>query len=179
MGTLESKHNKKYVWLSAVVAAGLSPAQSARAGGTTCVQTAISITILASASKLDFATVGVCQSAGGTELINATTGARTTTGCNNGLVGSVARSKVRIKGNQGGAGVKIKVTITNANSAVINTTGTKTMAVNAIKMKQGSPTYSFNGNQTKTVSIGGTLNFGANQTGGTYTGTFTINAICI
>lgn len=178
MGTFKEKSSKKYVWLSAMVVAGLSPLQSAFAGATTCVQTAISITMLTTATKLDFATIMACIASGGTIKINETTGARTTTGCNEGLAGSVARPRIRIKGNQAGAGVKIKVTITNANSATI-TTGTKTMAVTGIKMKQGTPTYSFNGNQTKTITVGGTLNYSANQTGGSYSGTFTLNAVCI
>lgn len=168
-------NKRKLVLLSSLAAVGFLSPQATAKTTPPCVQTAISMTIVN--QPFDFAIISACTGTAGTVRIAPANGARTTGGCITGVGGTPARADIRIKGNNAN-GRMIVVTITNANSATV-ATGTKSMSVTAIQMKQGAPTYSFAAQLTKTVNVGGTLNVGSGQALGTYTGTFTINAVCI
>lgn len=171
----KSLKNKRpqYLCLSAMVIANAIHAVPAYAGGTACIQSNISIIVVS--QPLNFASLAPCAGSGGTVTVSPLS-ARSTTGCNTSISGTVAAARVRVIGNNHPSKL-IRVTVTNANSAVINS-GTQTMLVNNITMNPGGTSQTFTANKSTTIDVGGTLNHGAGQAAGTYTGAFTVNAVC-
>jgi hypothetical protein len=160
------------ILLSAICLAGVNGAEALTVPP--CVQS--NITISVATSTLDFADITPCTATSGSVVISPTNGARSTTGCISGTRGTVSRGVYTIAGNNP-SGRTIVVTV--ATAATIST-GTLSMSVTNIQMKQGTgTTFSFGGNLTRTVEIGGDVNVGAGQASGDYTGTFTLSATCI
>ena len=140
-----------------------------------CNSSLISITVLATA--LDFASLTACTATSGQVSLNQKTGARTTTGCITGVSGITSLATVRVKGNQ--AKNSDKVELTAPNSFNVNKGGDNMSVTNILFDKGGGQqTVAINGKATVTYDIGGRLNVSGGQPGGTYTGSFTVDAHC-
>lgn len=134
------------------------------------------ITINVTTDGPDFASLVPCTATTATININAADGGVTSSVCL-ATSGAPIRGRVRIAGNQGG-GPPGTVFVTLSSNVTINSGGDN-MNVTGLSLNPGGgTTATFNAKNTETFDIGGTLNVGANQPGGTYSGSFVITAIC-
>ncbi len=170
---------KKYVCLSmsALAMAMLNAPQDAKAMPVIgCVDAAITMNVIA--TKLSFATVIPCTAAAGTVSVNPVTGAVTSSPICLSTTGSPFRARVKVTGNQGG-GPAGTVMVTLSSGATINSGGDN-MGITGLALNPGGgTTATFNAKNSATYDIGGTLNVGASQPGGNYSGSFTITAVCL
>jgi len=131
----------------------------------------VSVTIrkavaIAKQTDLAFGTVSV-STASGTATINAGTGATSSSGGVDTIVGA-SRAEFSVTGEP-----STGVSIGFSNATATLTGPGNDMTVN-LTVSDASPTL--NGSGAATVYVGGTLNVGANQTSGAYTGSFTVTA---
>ena len=165
-----SKRRTQLIVLSALVAAcaAAQPAQAA------CSSALIAIAIVS--PTVDFASAVPC-SGPGTITISPNTGVRSTTGCLS-VTGSVVRGAVQVASNQAKGNEKVRVSVTS--TTVTLSAGTKTMLVTGIDFHpKNGPPITQGGKATVTYNVGATLNVGANQGAGSYTGSLTVLAECL
>ncbi|MFN4281892.1 MAG: DUF4402 domain-containing protein [Alphaproteobacteria bacterium] len=138
-------------------------AASAGADVSVTIQKAVAI---AKVTDLAFGTVSV-STASGTATINAGTGATSSGGGVDTIVGA-SRAEFSLTGEPNAS-----VSVGFSNSTATLTGPGSDMTVN-LTVSNASP--ALNGSGAATVYVGGTLNVGANQTSGAYTGSFTVTA---
>jgi len=161
---------KKAALLSLVTLSAAAVGGIAHAGmpGGSCVST--NLTISVPQSPLEFGTVFPCTATAGTVEIRPA-GQRSATAC---LVvsGTFQPAQVHVGGTSGQA----IVSVTAATATI--TAGANTMSVTSFdfKVKGGGPTITLN--VPGTTNLGAVLNVAAAQAGGSYSGTFTVNAVC-
>ena len=163
--------------MSALALTVASPQQGAKAMPILgCINALITMNVLT--TKLSFATMVPCTTAAGTVSVNPVTGGVTSSPVCLNISGSPFRARVRVTGNQGG-GSPDTVRVTLSSGATINSGGNNMNITGLALNPGGGTTATFPAKNSATYDIGGTLNVGNNQPGGTYSGTFTISAACI
>lgn len=165
---------KTKVLLTGLGAFSFMHASSARAmNANPCVSSLIQVTAIT--TPLDFGSLD-CTAGAGTVAINANNGAVTPTGCIAAVGGAPGRAQVRVIGGQANGGIKIRVSIFPTTRNINN--GAANLTVTGIALNKGV-TFTQNGNQTRTLGVGGTANIDSTDPGGTYTGTVTVSAVCL
>jgi hypothetical protein len=156
--------------LAGALLCGASGASAATASAT-ATGTLVSPLAVVKTDDLDFG--GVIPSAtAGTATINPSTDARTTSGGVAPAGGSPSAAHFTAAGRIGAiALISLPASIT-----LIRSGGAETMTVTGISTAGGTLRL-FPGAGTIDVAVGGTLNVAANQVGGTYAGTFTVNIL--
>jgi hypothetical protein len=131
---------------------------------------------IAKTSDLNFGSL-IATGSAGTAVINATTGARTVTG------GVVAAGGTFFPAGFnvilcGAAGPKRFDILLPSAAITLNGSGGGTMTVDTFTSNPTGPHVPGDTNPPPTpVAVGATLHVGANQTGGTYTGTFNVTVV--
>lgn len=162
---------------SALISLSAAGAQQAHAATGTGAMTAIILTPIAVTAPTDlhFGSITVTAAAG--TVVIDTAGGRTVTGGVSEVVGTGSESEAVISVSAG-TGINIVLSMAAASFTVTNGL-LDTMAVDTFNIRTAA------GGATQTVTltaspgtfpIGGTLNVGAGQATGTYTGNFTVNA---
>ena len=167
---------KNYVYLSSVALILQTPAPLQAMPVHGCVDANITMNIIT--TKLSFASVVPCGSVPGTVSVNPATGAVTSNPACINASGSPFRARVKVTGNQG-SGPADRVLVTLSSGATINNGGNNMNVTGLALNPGGGTTATFNAKNAATYDIGGTLNVGTSQPGGTYNGTFTITAVCL
>ena len=159
----------------AAAAAGTLACTPAMAANQTGTATSVVVrpNTLVKVDDLDFGTIAAGPSAG-TVTVNALTGARTATGGAT-PVGTIAQRAVF----QGTGGILL-ITVSGDTSVTLTRTGGGTMTASLVRAAStsGGGIALLGGtllpSGVQTYYIGGTLNVGANQPAGDYSGTFTL-----
>ena len=143
----------------------------ASAANTTATGTAEIVTPLSLVNRtsLNFGAV-IAGASSGTVTIDPFTEARTTTGGVTAYGGTVSAAK--FDGNTT-AQSHLKIDIPNGSITITRVGGGATMTVSNFTLN-GNKNDWINATSLFTIQVGGTLNVGANQMAGTYTGTFTV-----
>lgn len=156
---------------SAVVAGVLLFAVPSGAHGATRSGTATAVTLrplsLVKTEDLDFGTV-ISGTTAGTVSVNANTGARTTTG------GAVASGGTPRRAEFVGVGRLGLLSIVSIGAAPTLTNGSGGSMTSTLAVEGGTGIRLFTGTGVQTFRVGGTINVGANQAAGDYSGTFTL-----
>jgi hypothetical protein len=155
-----------------LLAAALSLGSAARAGAQTCNATNDPSIAIIRTADLNFGELGATATAG-TAVIDAATGGRTVTG---GVVGTgttfnAAAFAILLCGV---AGPKRFDILLPAGAVTLAGPSGATMTVDTFTANPGPTNISGSTITTTGVSVGGTLYVGANQTPGSYTGTFSV-----
>lgn len=155
--------------IALLVPAGSAMAQSSASANANATATIITPITLVNNADLRFGEV-VASTAVGTVVISSA-GAKSTTGgvtALSGLPHGAAQFSVG-----GGANRTFSITIPTTDVTITKITSTETMTVNAFTSDLGtSSTLSAGG--AATLNVGGTLNVGASQVTGSYTGSFSV-----
>lgn len=122
---------------------------------------------LVKTEDLDFGTV-IAGPTAGTVTINANTGARTTTG------GAIASGGTPRRAEFQGVGRLGILSIVSISPAPTLTNGTGGTMTSTLAVQGGTGIRLFTGTGVQIFRVGGTINVGANQQPGDYSGTFTL-----
>jgi hypothetical protein len=126
---------------------------------------------IAKTADLDFGTLGTTASAG-TAVIDPATGGRTVTGGVIGLSGSFSAAGFNVL-LCGTAGPKRFSVTLPSGTVTLNGSAGGTMTVDTFTQNPANPINASTSTPTP-FTVGATLHVGANQTNGTYTGTFSV-----
>jgi Mat/Ecp fimbriae major subunit len=126
-------------------------------------------TIQATAQALEFG--GIASGAGGGTVTQPATGSRTTTGTVL-AISSMSGQPARFDLTDDNTGCSVELPA-NGNVSLTGP-GQATMAVSGFASSPGSPFTT----QQSSVFVGATLNVGANQAPGAYSGSFTVTLTC-
>ena len=157
------------IWPASLVALAcwVSPALAAGIGAPAKAKTLSPLAIV-STQDLDFGTI-LPGAAAGTVTINPNSGNRSVSGGATAAGGTPQRAEFVAVGNPNAQAVSILdpgLTLANGSG------GTMTAS---LTLGGGGPgTFNFPGTGVRNFRVGGTLNVGANQQDGTYTGTFSL-----
>ena len=160
--------------LIGAVAAVSVPVSAATQTGVVSVVTIKPLNIINTA-PLDFGSI-IPAPAGGTVVINAQTGARTST-----VVTLAGGPFSRARFVAAGTPLRVVTLSVNPSPAITITNGVSTMTINQLRVSADGggpqpfgPNHTLNATGVINFDIGGRLNVGANQAPGLYTGTFTL-----
>jgi len=166
---------RAYVALSAMVVAAFQPNNVLAA----CSSNDIRLEVR---SSLAFGTIMPCGSQSGTVTVLAASGNRTTSGCISTVTGPALLGQIRVEPDQNDTGDEVVLSI-SVPPTVSNGTG-RTMTASPIKLHDtnGGPSLTapitLTGDARARYDVGGSLNVGANQGAGSYSGTVTILVTC-
>lgn len=166
MGTISQVCAVSGAAIALLVAA---PALAASGSGPTKA-TLVSPLSLVNTEDLDFGSI-IAGASAGTVVVDANSGARTTTG------GAVAAGGTPRRAEFVGVGRPGLLTIVSIGPSPTLTNGTGGTMATSLAVEGGTGLRLLPGSGIQTFRVGGTLSVGANQQQGTYTGTFTLTTI--